>query len=51
MEETIRTLQDRVNTALLTSDWTTLNELVEPHSRVIGPKGFMISRDEWIGAH
>jgi Domain of unknown function (DUF4440) len=51
MEQTIRTLQDRVNQALLASDWATLNDLVAPNARIIGPKGFMISRDEWIGAH
>jgi hypothetical protein len=51
MEETIRTLQDRVNAALLASDWATLNDLVAPDARIIGPKGFTISRDEWIGAH
>jgi len=51
MEETIRTLQERVNTALLESDWETLNDLVTPDARIIGPRGFIISRDEWIGVH
>lgn len=49
MEETIRALQDRVNTALLGSDWQTLNELIAPDALIIGPKGFIISRDTWIG--
>jgi hypothetical protein len=51
MEQTIRTLQNKVNMALLQSDWQTLNELVAPEAKIIGPKGFMISRDEWIGVH
>jgi len=51
MEDTVHTLQDRVNTALLDSDWGTLNELIAPDARIIGPKGFIINRDEWIGLH
>lgn len=51
MEDKIRTLQDRVNEAMLGSDWGTLNELIAPDARIIGPRGFIISRDEWIGAH
>jgi Domain of unknown function (DUF4440) len=51
VKETVRSLQDRVNAALLESDWETLNDLVAPEARIIGPKGFMIDRDEWIGVH
>jgi hypothetical protein len=51
MEETISALQDKVNTALLKSDWQTLNDLVAPDARIIGPRGFIIDRDEWIGVH
>jgi hypothetical protein len=51
MEESVRSLQDRVNAALLASDWETLNDLVAPDARMIGPKGFMIDRDTWIGVH
>jgi len=51
MEQTVRSLQDRVNAALLGSDWETLDELVSPYARIIGPKGFIITRDEWIGVH
>jgi hypothetical protein len=40
-----------VNAALLGSDWQTLNELIAPDARVIGPKGFIIDRDSWIGVH
>jgi Domain of unknown function (DUF4440) len=50
-EATIRDLQDRVNAALLASDWATLDELVAPDARIIGPRGFIIGRDEWIGVH
>ncbi len=49
MEETVRILQDRVNTALLGSDWRTLNELIAPDARITGPRGFIIDRDTWIG--
>jgi hypothetical protein len=51
MTHPISTLQDKVNTALLTGDWATLTELVAPDARIIGPKGFMTDRDEWIGVH
>ena len=51
MDETVRTLQDRVNAALLASDWQTLNELIAPDARIIGPKGFIIDRNTWIGVH
>lgn len=51
MDETVRTPQDRVNAALLGCDWETLNRLVARGARIIGPKGFMIGRDAWIGVH
>jgi len=28
-----------------------LTDLVAPDARIIGPKGFIIGRDEWIGVH
>ncbi|HEY1321724.1 MAG TPA: nuclear transport factor 2 family protein [Streptosporangiaceae bacterium] len=49
--DTVRALQDQVNAALLGSDWETLNQLVSPDARIIGPKGFMIDRDTWVGVH
>lgn len=49
--ETIRDLQEEVNRALLCSDWATLDRLVAADARIVGPRGFMISRDEWIDAH
>ena len=51
MESTVASLQDKVNAALLGSDWEALNDLVAPDARVIGPRGFIIGRDEWIGVH
>src|SRR6266536_2191103 len=51
MEQTVRTLQDRVNAALLGSDWQTLNDLIATDARIIGPRGFIIDRDTWIGVH
>ncbi len=51
MEPTIDELQNTVNQALLESQWATLEELVADNARIIGPKGFMIDRDTWIGAH
>src|SRR4051794_29548588 len=49
--ETIRDLQDQVNRALLASDTQTLHDLVAPGARIIGLRGFLIGRDEWIGVH
>lgn len=51
MKATIQKLQDAVNTALLTQDWQTLTELIAPDARIIGPKGFMTDRDEWLRVH
>lgn len=51
MEETIHDLQKQVNTALLQSDAETLDKLVSGDCQIIGPKGFKISKDEWIGVH
>jgi hypothetical protein len=48
---TIDELQDRVNAALIGSDWQTLTELVAEDARITGPKGFMIGRDEWLDVH
>ncbi|HYY04621.1 MAG TPA: nuclear transport factor 2 family protein [Gaiellaceae bacterium] len=51
MIDTVAQLQDRVNAALLASDWQTLEELVDPNAGIVGPRGFMISRNDWIGVH
>ena len=51
MGQAVSALQDTVNTALLRSDGRTLDDLVSPTAAIIGPRGFMISRDEWIDVH
>jgi hypothetical protein len=51
MGDVIDDLQDSVNDALLGSDWQTLGELIDTDARIIGPKGFIIDRDTWIGVH
>jgi hypothetical protein len=45
---TITDLQRQVNEALLAADDGTLERLVDPDCQIVGPKGFMISRDQWI---
>lgn len=49
--ERVDRLQDEANQALLDNDWQTLERLVAPGARIVGPRGFMISRDSWIGVH
>ncbi|MCY1145416.1 nuclear transport factor 2 family protein [Actinoplanes sp. Pm04-4] len=48
---TIDSLRDRVNEALLGGDWQMLSGLVSPRAVITGPRGYVISRDEWIQAH
>ncbi|MFI5896194.1 nuclear transport factor 2 family protein [Actinoplanes sp. NPDC051513] len=50
-EAIVTTLQDRVNRALLTGDWHTLTDLVAPDALITGPRGYMITRDNWINVH
>jgi hypothetical protein len=47
----IQEQQENLNRALLASDGKTLNELVAPKARIVGPKGFLTNREEWIGVH
>jgi hypothetical protein len=49
--ERIDVLMDQVNAALLAGDWETLEQMVAPSARIVGPRGFMITRDRWIGVH
>ena len=49
--EWVNRLQDKANRALIDHDWTTLESLVAPGARIVGPRGFLISRDRWIGVH
>src|SRR4051794_34038643 len=48
LEHTIERAQERLNSALVTKDSAALTELVAPHCRIIGPKGFIVAKDEWI---
>lgn len=49
--DTVNGFQDKVNAALLDSDWDTLDDLVSPDAVITGPKGYTIDRDEWLGVH
>lgn len=49
--DTVNELQERVNAALLGSDWDTLDDLVAEDAVITGPKGFTIDRDEWLRVH
>ena len=42
----VRTLQHRVDEAPLSRDTATLNELVADDCRIIGPKGFIITKED-----
>ena len=37
--------------ALVEGDRSTLEHLVSDDCQIVGPKGFMIGKDEWIGTH
>jgi hypothetical protein len=51
LEDTIDRAQQRLNEALVDGDAATLTELVSPDCRIIGPKGFIVAKDEWINVH
>lgn len=51
LSDAIEAAQQRLNHALVTADPATLAELVAPHCRIIGPKGFLVTKDEWIDVH
>jgi ketosteroid isomerase-like protein len=51
MGKSIRELQDDFHAALLRGDAGVLDNMVADECRIIGPKGFYINRDEWIGTH
>lgn len=51
MEETIQNLQEQLNQALLRGDGAVLDRLVDADCQIIGPRGFKIAKDEWIGVH
>jgi len=41
----------RLVQSLISQDTAALKLLVDPDCRIVGPKGFMIETDEWIGVH
>lgn len=51
MESSVHRAQEELIAALLRADGETLDALVAPDCRIIGPKGFVTSKEEWIGTH
>jgi hypothetical protein len=51
IEETIDRAQQRLNQALVDGDFAALHELVVDDCRIVGPKGFIVAKDEWIDVH
>jgi hypothetical protein len=51
MEDTIRALQDEFDKAELHADTEKLRQLLTDDFQSIGPKGFVLDKDGWIGRH
>jgi uncharacterized protein (TIGR02246 family) len=51
MKPSVRHVQEALIAALLHGDAQTLDTVIAPDCRIIGPRGFVTTRDEWIGAH
>jgi hypothetical protein len=51
LKETIRTLQSEFDTAELEADAETLQRLLADDFLSIGPRGFVLDKDEWINRH
>ncbi len=51
MAPSVHHAQEELIAALLRGDAHTLDPLVALDCRIIGPKGFVISKAEWIGTH
>src|SRR5689334_16623923 len=51
LSDTIEAAQQRLNHALVTGDRVALAELVTGDCRIIGPKGYLVAKDEWIDVH
>ncbi len=47
----VREIQDRFDRAELTADRETLRELLADDFLSIGPRGFVLDKDQWIGRH
>ena len=51
MKDTIRALQKQFDTAELHADAETLRRLIADDFLSIGPKGFVLDKQEWIDRH
>lgn len=51
MKDTIRALQDEFDRAELHADAETLERLLADDFLSIGPRGFLLDKEEWIGRH
>jgi hypothetical protein len=51
MNNTIRALQNEFDTAELNADTETLQRLIADDFLSIGPKGFVLDKQEWIDRH
>jgi hypothetical protein len=50
-DTTIREIQERFDRAELHDDRDTLGELIDQEFLSIGPKGFLLDRQQWIDRH
>jgi len=50
-EDTIRRLQNDFDKAELNADKDRLQQLIADDFTSIGPKGFLMNKEEWIGRH
>src|SRR2546430_7428479 len=48
VEREIAGLQQQVNQALIAADEQTLQRLVAADCQIVGPKGYMITTEQWI---
>ncbi len=51
VQDTIRDLQNEFDRAELAGDRETLERLIAPDFQSIGPKGFVLTKEQWIGRH
>ncbi|WP_019201699.1 nuclear transport factor 2 family protein [Tsukamurella sp. 1534] len=49
--DTVIEAQSRFDDAELRDDRAVLNELLHPEFQSIGPKGFVLDKEQWIGRH
>lgn len=51
MSDDVRAVQDRFDRAELTGDRETLRELIADDFLSIGPRGFVLDKEQWIHRH